>query len=52
MKVGEVKDNSVRQVVEADIVVEELRASVDHFDIVEFRFIHGFKHWNSYFDSL
>ena len=40
---SQVEDDSVGEVIERNVVVEELLASVDHFDVVELVLFHGLK---------
>ena len=46
MKVHEVEDNTMREVAEADVVVLDALASIDHLHIVEVRLVHGFEQRN------
>jgi hypothetical protein len=52
VQVGQVKDDSVRQVVEADIVVVESPASVDHLDVVQLLLFHGLEYRDLFLDPL
>lgn len=52
MKVREVEDNSVGEVVEADVVVIEFGAGIDHLDVVELLLFHCLEHGNPNLNTL
>lgn len=52
LQVGEVENDAVREVTEADVVVRDLLSSVDHLDAVKLFLFHCLIHGDPRFDAL
>ena len=52
MEVGEVEYDAVREIVKADVVIEERLSSINHLDVVQLILVHGLEDWDLHFNSL
>lgn len=52
MQVRQVEDDTMGEVVEGEVVVEEALTRVDHADVVELLFVHGLERGNFHVDAL